>query len=275
MINPISNAIREIQMTIPSQILTEVFGREDYRNWRRAAPVSIDEMIKSKVIRPRVLKDCNLVGGRQVIIDLVGIEGHQEDHYTVIYNIPLSVTGNREIISVLSVGYVSMNAIVGSPGYAYATATPTSMSDLETAGQRVMDSMAAIPHISTASVEMIGYNTIIIRDPMRSNQSYQIRCVISNEENLNNISPRSYPVLAKACLLAVKSYIYNQLNIRIDQGMLEQGQALGKFRDVVDDYKESEEQYQEYLKMVLRKVFFMNDVSSYDRYIGIQINPSV
>lgn len=277
MLNPISNAVREIQMTIPAQILTEVFGREDYRNWRRAAPVSVDEMIKSKVIRPRVLKDCNLIGGREAIISLEGLSPSVvDDSYAAIYNVPLERTGNRELMSVLSVNYIpSGSAFGGGPGMAYASSNPIAISDVQSVGQRVMDSVSNIPHICSAQAELIGYNTVIIRDSMRATHPYELRCIVANDENLSNISPRSYPNFARACALAVKSYIYNQLIIRINQGVLEQGQELGVFKQIVEEYRESEEQYQDYLKLVLRKVFFMNDMTSHDRYISIQINPGL
>ena len=278
MMNPVSNAVSEIQRVIPSQILTEVFGREDYRNWRRTAPVSVDEMIKSKVLRPRVLKDCNLVGGRHVDISLEGLpvyEQGDEDMYAVIYEIPPQRTGNREILSVLSVNYFPFNSTGGVLAAAYGSMSSIAQSDAEGAGQRVMESFGNVPHISSASVELIGYNTVIIRDQMRSTFVYRLRCVVANEENLSNLSVRSYNVLAQACILAVKSHIYNQLTIRIDQGILEQGQPLGQFKAIVDKYEDAEEKYQEYMNKTVRKVLFMNDQISYERFVSIQVNPGL
>lgn len=275
MLNPVNHAVQEIQYTIPSQILTEVFGREDYRNWRRTAPVSIDEMIKSKVIRPRVLKDCNLLGGRQIYVSLEGLRSHQQDTYTVIYDIPPERTGNREIISVLSANYLPHSAAMGAMGMAYGSVNPITQSDLEAASQRVIDSYANVPHISTAHVELIGYNTILVRDQMRSTLIYEIRCIVANEENLSNISPRSYPAFAQACIYATESYIYNQLIIRMDQGMLEQGQPLGEFKNYVDRFVDSEEKYRTYINEQLRKVLFMSDVMSHTRFITAQINPGI
>lgn len=275
MLNPVTHAVSEIQMVIPAQILTEVFGREDYRNWRRVAPVSIDEMIKSKVIRPRVLKDANLLGGRHVLIPLDNIPAYSQDSFSSIYNIPPEATGHREILSILSVNYLSSVAGTGGMGMPFNVSNPTSSSDLAMAGQRVMDSFANVPHVSTAHAELIGYNTVLLRDSMRPSQAYALRCMLANDENLSNIQPRSYRAFSKAAILATKSFIYNQLIIRIDQGVLEQGQGLGEFKNVVDSYSDAEEQYQEYMKTVFQKVLFMNDVQSYDRYIAVQVNPGL
>ena len=275
MYNPVTNAVQEIERTIPKQILTEVFGREDFRNWRRNAPVTIDEMIKSKVIRPTVIKDCNLIGGRIILLSLEGAGFDLIDQFTTVYNVPVALTGNREIVSVLSVHYLPALAMSGGPAAPFAMMSPTSVSDVQTAAQRVGDAASNIPHVSSAEAELIGYNTVMIRDSMRSTQIYGLRCVIAHDENLANLSPRSYRHFAKACILATKSYIYNQLVIRMDQGRLEQGQELGRFKDIVDQYADSEEMYQDYIRNVLRKVLFMNDTTSHDRFIRLQVNPSL
>ncbi|HXQ35821.1 MAG TPA: hypothetical protein VN843_17530 [Anaerolineales bacterium] len=275
MLNPISNAVKDIHMTIPREILIEVFGRVDPRDWRQMAPLSIDEMIKSKVIRHRVLNDCNLIGGRQALISLVGLEAHCQDTYTTIYNIPLERTGNREILSVLSINYLPQSVAMGTIGNPYGSMNSLSIYDTQVVAQRIMDSVSNAPHVSSATCELIGYNTVMVTDNMRATQNYELRCMLANDENLSNLSPRSYPAFSKACFLATKSYIYNTLTIRIDQGVLEQGQSLGKYREIVDEYRESEEQYQEFLKTVLRKVLFMNDVTSHERYISSMINPGI
>lgn len=275
MLNPISHAIGEIQMTIPPPILTEVFGREDIRNWRRTAPVSIDEMIKSKVLRPRVLKDANLLGGRHAMISLESVRGYQQDNYSSIYDIPPQLTGHREILSVLSVHYLPYAMTSSGGSIPMNVTTPSTQSDIGMAAQRVMDSYANVPHVSTAHAELVGYNVVLIRDQTRPSQAYGLRCLLANEENLSNIQPRSYRSFSKACILATKSYIYNQLIIRLGSGMLEQGQSLGEFKNIVDSYSEAEEQYQDFLTNELQKVLLMNDVQSYDRFISFQVHPGL
>ncbi len=273
--NPITNAIREIQMTIPQQVLTEVFGKEYHGSWRRQAPVSIDEMIRSKVIRPRVLKDCNLIGGREVMIPLEGVPYTEQNPFTISYNIPNNLTGNREIISVLSVNYLPLNVSGMAASGLYGSSQAVSYSDAASVGQRVMDASSSVAHVSTASAEIIGYNTVIVRDTSRPVQPYTLRCVLSNDENLSNLQPRSHRDFAKACILATKSFIYNELVIRIGQGMLEQGQELGRFREIVDQYSDSEEMYQQFLTETLQKVLFMNDSGAYEKYITLQLNPGL
>lgn len=275
MFNPVSNAIREIHAQIPPQILKFVFGKEEYRGWRREAPASIDEMIRSNVLYKRVMTDCNLIGGRHVIISLEGLQGYQQDTYTMVYDIPIDRTGGREIISVLSVSYLPDSTSMGSMGTPYASVNPVTNSDVATAAQRVMDSFSNVPHISVAEVELIGFNTVVVRDQYRPTITYGLRCILANEENLSNLSPKSYRAFAKACVLATKAHIYKSTIITMDQGYLEQGQALGEFKTQIDKFEDAEELYQDYLTNTLQKVLFMNDVHSYNRFIGIQVNPGL
>lgn len=275
MINPITNALQEVHYAIPREVLTEVFGKEDYQDWRRAAPTTVDEMMMSKVVRPRVLKDCNLVGGRQAIIDLQGLGFYSQDAYSTILEIPLERTGNREIISVLSVNYLPTSAAMGSMGTAYGSINPVNQSEFQTVGMKIMDSFGAMPHVAAAQVELIAYNTIVIRDKMRATEIFELRCMLANEENLTNIQPNSYPVIAELVRLAIESYIFKTLRIRLGRGQLEQGMDLTQFREAVDDYRESEKEYKDYLKNTARAVFFMNDTLSHDRFIGVQLNPGL
>lgn len=275
MLNPVNNAVQEIMYEIPEPILKHVFGFDRHHEWRREAPVSIDEMIKVKVIRPRVLKDCNLIGGREVVISLEGLQAYQPNTYTSIYDIPLERTAGRSITGILSVSYLPDSTSMGTMGALYAGVNPISMSDAATAAQRVMDSFSNVPHISTAEAEIIGYNTVLIKDQYRPTITYGLRCQMSNDENLSNLQPKSYKAFAHACMLAVKAYVYVNTVVQMDRGRLEQGQDLGVFKQIIDEYKECNAEYHDYLRNVLQKVLFMNDTTTYGRFITLQMNPAL
>ena len=106
-------ALNELQYRIPKPVLKEVFKSSAYAEYysRQSAPVSIEEEVMSKVIRPRVLLDANLVGGQTVNIPLAGIPFNSPDYFTQIYHIPKATVGNKTILSVLSVGYIPYNSL--------------------------------------------------------------------------------------------------------------------------------------------------------------------
>lgn len=229
----------------------------------------------AKVIKPRVLVDANLVGGSMAIISLEGLPAKYIDTYTVVFEVPPDRTNGREIVSVLSIGYLPQMNAFNTMGNGNGTINPNSMSDLMSVAQRVVDSHSNIPVISTASCDLIGFNTVLVRDQMRVTTAYQIRGMLANEVNLNNINPRSHLAFSKLCTLAVKSFIYNRMLIAMDQAFLSGGQELGAFRTYVESLADSEEMYQTYLREVWQKTAFMNDVPSYNRFIRLQISPGI
>lgn len=271
--NPVSKALDEIKYRIPKEILTEAF-MDPVSNWRNA-PISLDEMMLNQVIRPRVLYDCDLVGGVIAIVSLENLQPYLPDNFTYVYTIPKSRTQNRSIISVLSVNYLPYAGAYLNAGGGYGGMGGVGSNLVTSASQRVSDSHSPVPAISVAYVDLVGENTIMFRDQYRVTQAYFIRCILANEENLNNLNPRSYIAFAKLCELAIKSYIYNKMLIKIDQAYLEGGQELGAFKAYIESLSDSEENYQTYIKEVWQAVSKMNDMQGYDRFIKLQVSPGL
>lgn len=269
--NAIMKAIDDVKYRIPAQILNEVFVKKG-NNWKNFTPVSLDERIINLVIKNRVLVDCNLVGGAEVTIPLDGYVVERYDAFSAVYVVPKSATQGRSITSVLSVGYAatSMQGVMGGlGGIRQGTVNAVNM-----AGMAVMDAASPMPISSTARVQLIAENTILVKDvnPLISNA--YVRCIIANDENLNHIQRRSIPVFCKLVELAVKSYVYNTLIITMDSAFLQGGMDLGKFKDIVEGYADSEEMYQEFLRDKWAGVSVMNDRETFTRLIKMQLGAS-
>jgi hypothetical protein len=265
--NPILKSLDEVKFRIPSAILREAFSSAMHR-WKDT-PVSIDEQITNLVIKNRVLVDCNLVGGTEVLIPLDNLEVKRVDTYTSIYNIPKALTQGRTIMSVLSVGYASTSLqgmAGGLGGVRPNSVTPTTM-----AGMAMMDAMSPMPIASSAKVQLIAENTIMVRDISPLTQSGYLRCVLANDDNLNHIQMRSIPAFCRLVELATKSYVYNELIIKIGSAQLSGGQDLGVFKEKIEGYSDSEELYQEHLNTVWAKVAYMNDRETFNRYLKMQV----
>jgi hypothetical protein len=269
----INKALDEIKFRIPRQILDVAF-MDEVSGWRRS-PMGLDELMMLKVIRPRVLYDCNLVGGQMANVSLENLQPVYDDNYTFVYSIPKERTQNRSILSALSISYMPYGAMYGAAGVNYGAPGGLGSSIVATTGQRVGDAVSAVPPVSLGYVDLVGENTIMFRDNFRVTQAYFLRCILANEENLANLNPRSYPAFSKLCELAIKSYLYNNLIIKIDQAYLQGGQELGSFKNYVENLADSEQMYQDYLKEVWQAVSFANDIHSYDRLIKLQINPAI
>ena len=222
--NPIQKAIDNVKFKIPPQIMNTFFIRNNLID--RGQSINIDENILALVIRPRVLVDCNIVGGAEVNVDLKGIEQVVVDQVTTVFRIPKEKTQGRSIMSVMSISYIDANSAVN-----WGTGTPTcSVSAVGTAHQALLSSVTPPPMTATATCRLIGDNVVEVRDITRLMGYGSMRCVIANDENMSHLQPRSYFDFAKLVEYAVKAYIYNNYIIEMDVGELHGGQNIGTFK---------------------------------------------
>lgn len=260
----LSKAVADVKMRIPRQILDVVFTKRD--QYYRMMPGSIDQHILNEVFKPRVLVDCNLVGGTEAYIPLDRIPQERLNDYTSVYKIPKARTQNRSILSVLNITFSNPNMITN-----YGISSQCGNSTMLQGGQQVMDAMNSVPVTSTAYVQLIGENTVMVRDTVILPANIFLRCILANDENMSHIQLRSYRYFSQLAVLAVKAYIYNELVIAIDQGELYAGQEIGAFKDKVLEYAEADELYLTYLEEVWTKVAFMNDRETYGRFMRMLI----
>lgn len=258
--NPIVRALAVIRATIPPQILNEVFLDDTLLNC--GAGVSMDTRIREQVIDSRVLVDMDIMGGTDAYIPLDHpVRSEYVDPYTVVYQIPDEVTQNRPIVQVYSLHF-------GILGYQNAgMALHYTEAPLGSELRRVLDSAMRVPPAVTSYLSLIAHNTFMVRFVYLPYTAAFMRCRLGNDEALSFISIQSIPAFAKLCELATKAYIYNQKIVEIDQAFLSGGQALGTFREVVSEYREAEEQYQEQLKKWMKIMRCFNDGESRRRHI--------
>ncbi|MCI4437746.1 MAG: hypothetical protein JHC33_13145 [Ignisphaera sp.] len=261
--NAINYALNNLKYTIPLQVLNLAFlESSDIVN----KTLSLDEMIMSKLIRPRVLVDANVVGGVMLRVNLEDCRITSVSNREVIIDVPKTVTGGRAIMSALSL--VSNFMIVSQ-------LPNIGESPLISAGANMMNNLSTENIIQTARLEIIGENIILVQEPSTSLLPGILRCMVENSSNLENINPRSYPKFLKLCLLAVKSYIYNTLKIKMDQGFIYSGHELGAITEIIDTYADAEEQYQEYLAGTWKRVAFLNDNDSKNRLIKSMLGNTI
>lgn len=265
--NPIQKAIDELRFRIPREILRQVF-RPVPLNWR-ATPVSTDEQILNTVIRPRVMIDCDIVGGTEVFISLEGLTPQVTDRLVTVYHIPKDRTDNRVITSVLSLTWVTATAAAYMS--ADANFKPCSVSPLMTAGQALLNAAGPTPTPSTAKVSLIAENTVMIRDTVGISGFGFLRCFLGNDENFSHLQIRSIPYFCRLVELATKSFIYNEYVIELDRGKVQGGYEIGKFKEIIEQYADAETMYQEYLLGTWSRTAFMNDREAHERFIKLQL----
>jgi hypothetical protein len=275
--NAITKAIEEIHFSIPIEVLHAGFTVDEPPEVVNLT--SLSEKIRAKCIKARVLVDANIVGGVHVIIPISALSpSFWVDYYTV-YKIPSELINNREIVSALNLVFIPYNQTVG-PNMAvnsintvtmYGNYLPAPMSVADRIGTAHQD----VGILSNTHIELIGYNTVAIYQNYMALTNYGLRCLVSNEEELNNISPRSYKAFAKLAVLAAKSYIYNKLIVKLNMGYLHGGQELGQFKAIVDSYENAEEEYNRVLKEEWMAIAAMNDTANYQRILKTMIHPGI
>lgn len=280
--SPIAKAIQETKWRIPAELLHAAFI-DNSRYGRLNAGASLEDQMLTLVVRPRVMVDCNLVGGITQLIPLYGLGMELVDNaqWSTVMRIPKERTFGKSIMTVEDVSFFSVAAASSYVGGAIAngnisgTSYSPSASDnsaMMAAITGVLSAQDKIPYTSTSRIELINENTILLRDgwPLEQQVGF-LRCKLENDENMNNIQPSSYRYFAQLVEYAIKAFIYNRLKIQVDVGELRAGATIGAFRDILDSYSDANQNYQDYLTNTWAKVAFMNDDYAYARYLSMLV----
>lgn len=257
--NPITNALADLHYAIPREVLEKAFL--SLVNHRTHIPISVDSRIRELVIEPRVLKDCNLLGGTEMLIDLSGCPVQYIETYSAVYTIPKNLTQGRTITRALSIAY--------GPGIALGSnyAGSNAPSAFTMAAGQVMQSNAPIPMVATAQCSMVGENTVMISDVNIIPSNVWLRCWIENDSELSTLQATAYPVFSKLVEHAVKAYIFNHTRIQMDIGFIHAGSELGMIKEVIESYSDAAANYETLRDTRWRKVAALNDFAFRKRHI--------
>lgn len=269
----IRNSIAEVKRRINKHVLDKAFVKRDF-SYRFTNQSSVDDQILTMVIRPRVLVDCNILGGVMAMIPLDGLPVDKPNHVTTIIHIPKTRTNNKSIISVSNVNYYDLGVsglYSGAAGYGYNSSIDMGENTAAmNAALGIMASLDRIPITSTSDTQLVAENTIMIKDVFAMPPSAVLRCTLENDDQLSNIQPRSYHDFFQLVEFAVKAHIYNELIVDIDMGELQGGQTLGIFKQIVEGYADAEQNYQDKLKAWMA-ISIMNDTPAFHRFIKLTV----
>ena len=265
--NALEKAVATVCRKIPRQLLNHTFipKNNPYLN----LPNSLEQEIIKQVIRPRVCSDCDILGGIEDYIRLTGLPYERTPDQMSVVHVPKEKTNGRTITSLLYLNYLDYTS--NTHNNAMMNFKPCSITPLAAAGGALAMSFSGGATLGTSRMELIAENTILIKEPVYSPQNAVLRCVLSNDEELNNLSIRTYTSFGELCTLAVKAHIFNELDVTIDQGIAQAGQNIGAFANTVRKYETAEEEYIAFLPR-WKRILFMNDSETYNRFIRAQIN---
>ncbi len=244
----LSYSLNAVKHEIPDEILEMAFT-PTYRHGNGGIytiHTSVDTYarIKSEIIDGRVRQDIGLLGASQFAIPLAMCEivGVTDYEYTVYA--PPSVTGGRTITQFLGVYTLPFD-------YGNMSMSPWPSNDqLATGARDIFKSHEMIPTIMSENGHIVGPNRISIIDYSALRPTGTMRVNMDSDEGMSHISPGNYPRIAELVVLATKAYIYKTVRVKLNRGAIEQGYDVGVISDIVDEYRDANEEYKEYLENV-------------------------
>ena len=236
--------LERIHLHIPEEIL--VIGFNSYTN---RGMFSIDYAIKEQIVFGIVLKDCCLFSGKIKKIEL------QEDFVQRVsqqpsiipygayslYKIPEEYREHQPITYAIDISYPITDI------YPYTTPIEGTSGSLQQLADNSISSYTGYGNAPKPLVTATPPDIIKLTPPQMTHVNWLIACIIGYDQSFTNISPGLLQSLSKMCVEATKMWLYKNLIIKIDQGLLVGGKELGKFKDIIESYTDANEKYEEYL----------------------------
>ena len=256
----IEYALNEIKFNIPSEILELAFKE---RNDIFSQVVSLDARIRKTVIEGRVIPNCSLTSGVtvKVAIDKCEIKRLPDNEFFI--NVPKELTNNKKIITALS--------LVSNTLYSYGLPMYANTNGLTSVAGKMFNHLSDENVIQTARLEVVADNLIYVSDPIVSIYGGYLKVKIEYDNKMSKLSMSAYPIFSQACIYAVKSYLRNKLRVQVDQGQIYSGHELSIIKELIDEYQDAEEMYQDMLKTRLKKALFSTQSDNMSNLIKLSI----
>lgn len=259
----ITHAINDVLYEIPEEILNDAFIDRKSRYMRK--PRSLAAAIQETIIDRKVKPDLDNIGGVLVTIDLMGVPYDVLSNYERIYTIPKSKTLGRVISQVLRVG---MNITSNyQDSYAGRPSGSFGIAPVERSAQSVISSHSPIPNISNAEVESLGDNVFKVNDFEAFTSDLSLECLVGYTKELTEIKRAYYRDFAILVGLAVKAYIYKELSLKLDRTRLEGGRDFGRYKEIVDEYRDANQMYSDLLDEKWGRILILNDQGRKQKHI--------
>lgn len=250
MANVVEACLKRIYHNIPVQILELAFNPNENE--------TLDHLIHEKVIHDRILFDCNLVAGKYKTIQLDPrwIESAMIPNSVVfnnssafnIYRIPPEARENRMLSSVIELRHVYASPYLGAMGISMPGMGGNTAGDIACQALQGQTFSKAVPLPTPILVS--GHQVKLIHTTMPQIQEipWILMCRLNYDSEFTNLNPQAVLPLVDLTVSAVKTYIYNELVLKIDSAYIVGGHAMGRLKEIVDSYSDQGEHYLQLLR---------------------------
>lgn len=252
--DPIQYATNSTIYRIPIELLREGF-KSFYNTRGMELPINfiVPNEIYKHVIQANILPDCNVMGGK--IKDCLLTEDMKVPTTDLssnlslmrfsnsIYRIPPEEREHRDITRVISVNYESMHTDYSVYNLGYNSSSLINNARNMLGGQTMNDRW------SPPSAEIIGIDMVRLIASMVNHTNLVLEFEIAYPPTLHNITKSSLIPFCDMVLFATQMFLYNNLAIAIDQAAARGGITIGALRDILYEYRDAGEKYQQALKI--------------------------
>ena len=261
MSSAIQNAIEDIRFKIPIELLNFTYLSKSI-GYNLSHAYSLDERVRDEVIHRKVLKDCNLIGGTEIMIPVHMHLQQRLDINKAVYYIPKEYTNGRSITSALSVSYYA-----GAPQLQHAHSHQQNL--VMGTVSALWHSNTPVPQVSTARVSLVAENTVYVEDAERIPDVVYLRAWVENPVDMSHLKLPAHRNFSRLCLYATKADIYNKNYVKMGEAYLDGGSEISQYRDIVESYSDAIDMYEDYFDQVWGKVSRFTDKESQRRSIRL------
>ncbi|EBW9734515.1 hypothetical protein DQR70_05925 [Salmonella enterica subsp. enterica serovar Oslo] len=266
----VDKLVHEIKRAIPKPVLEVAFLKRMGRNHKYAG--GLDWEIRKHVITDQIVEDLDILGAETVNIPLSGAEVQflENQDYRTVIRIPKSKTKGRRISQVIAFNYW-YNTVAADLNNGWQTGGGNIQncgnSPLMQTAQQVIRAAGPAPINSSASVELIAENTVVINDYMGKVQQGSLTCRLGQDDELSSFNGPAVFQLAQLAVFAAKAWIYNNTVIDLDSGYLYGGAELSKIESIIEGYSDAYDNYTDFLRDEVMAVNRMNDKAAHSTYL--------
>lgn len=246
----INYAIRRITEEIEHEILLSAWGhltRDNYMN----LSLSLEAVMKAKILDGSVFKDIALQSGTETAIPLSGLPITQLANGMRSVHIPANRRGGRRIIEVYrTTGGHSVHT--GGTGLGH-TSIPTGAPSSQMAGQI----LASVTHQdgsgANTDCDVIAPNTFTFY----GHALYAI-VILAPDKFLSHVPQKAFDLFGDMVVFKAKQLIYTTKNITLGSGSIVMGQDQGELSERIRGWSDVGESYREALRKWRRVEVMMN-----------------
>lgn len=244
-------------------------GYPDWGDMENDSDYSVYSGIKEKVIYKMIAPLLNVAGGVTELIPLSAAKIVNLPNGFIHVNVPDTLTGGRDILSIITLypGAMGLSTIYSGSGG--ATCGNGSINDSLNSVVSGLSGSAASGISGFNQTTMTGRNSFLVR--MTGTMVFDLvaKVLLSFDDEFSTLNPRSYPYFYELTVLGTKAYIYKHCRRGLKESVHRFGVPLDDIQDEIDSYRDSSREFLEYYNNHIKKVLMYNDKKGRDDYIAM------